>query len=57
MYAVNNDNLTIATNKTGDMLLVRCEDYSMVIITKGGSIIHQGSNAYVLKRWETKKNT
>jgi len=57
MYAVNQDNLTIATNKTGDMLLVRCPDYSMVIVTNSGSVIHQGSNAYVLKKWENKKNT
>ncbi len=57
MYAVNQDNLTIATNKTGDMLLVRCPDYTMAIITKSGSPIHQGSPAYILKKWENKKNT
>jgi len=57
MYAVNQDNLTIATNKTGDMMLVRCPDYTMAIITKSGSPIHQGSQSYILKKWENKKNT
>lgn len=57
MYAVNQNNTIIDTNTTGDMLLVQTPDYSLVITTKAGSVIHQGSRAYVTKKWQTKKNT
>jgi len=58
MYAVNNDNLVIDTNKTGDMLLVMTPSATYAIIYKCGSPIHQSSSrSRIEKKWKNKKNT
>ena len=58
MYAVNNDNLVIDTNKTGDMLLVMTPSATYAIIYKGGTLIHQSiSRSRIEKKWKNKKNT
>ena len=47
----------IDTNNHGDYHLVQKSDYSLKIITSGGSILHQGSRDYVQHKWKSLKNT
>jgi hypothetical protein len=47
----------IATNNTGDIILVREPNGKRTIRTSAGSILVQGQFSYVLKKWETFKNT
>jgi hypothetical protein len=47
----------IDTNNAGDYHLVQTSDYSLQIVTKGGSILCQGSRDYVQHKWKTFKNT
>jgi len=45
------------TNKTGDYNLVREPNGKLTIRTSSGSILVEGQFSYVLKKWETFKNT
>jgi hypothetical protein len=47
----------IATNNTGDIILVREPNGKRTIRTSSGSILVEGQFSYVLKKWETFKNT
>ena len=54
---VNTMKTIIDTNTAGDYHLVQTSDYSLQIVTKGGSILCQGSRDYVQHKWKTFKNT
>jgi len=45
------------TNKSGDYNLVREPNGNLTIRTQAGTILVQGKFSYVLKTWETFKNT
>jgi hypothetical protein len=45
------------TNKSGDYNLVRNQAGQLTIRTQAGTILVQGKFSYVLKTWETFKNT